>query len=54
MNDAGLCWLVVSSYDDPASVQQARDAGADGFVSKRDAGGELLETIRKVLSTQYM
>jgi DNA-binding NarL/FixJ family response regulator len=45
MNGSEPCWLVVSAYDDPATVERASEAGADAFLSKRDAGDALLETI---------
>lgn len=45
----GPRWLVVSAHDDQAFVRQARDVGANGFLSKRDAGGRFIAAIRSVL-----
>lgn len=41
-------WLVMSSRDDPATVQQAHEAGADGFLPKREASHGLVAAIRKL------
>ena len=49
MNGTGPRWLVVSSYDDQDTVRRAQEAGADGFLSKRDASDELLLSIWEVL-----
>lgn len=41
-------WLVVSAYDNEAIVERVRDAGAHGFLSKRDAGDGLRAALRDV------
>lgn len=40
--------IVVSIHDDPAAVNEAGSAGADGFVLKRRAVVDLLPAIREV------
>jgi DNA-binding NarL/FixJ family response regulator len=42
--------LVLSSYDDLECVEQMRDAGVAGFLSKRSASIQLVEAIRTVRS----
>jgi len=42
--------LVLSSYDDLECVEQMRDAGVVGFLSKRSAANQLVEAIRTVRS----
>jgi len=42
--------LVLSSYDDLECVEQMRDAGVAGFLSKRSAANQLVEAIRTVRS----
>ncbi len=42
--------VVLSSYDDLQCVEQMREAGAAGFVSKRSAANQLVEAIRTVRS----
>jgi DNA-binding NarL/FixJ family response regulator len=43
-------WLVVSGHEAPEKVQRAFDAGADGFLSKREAADALRPAIRSVLA----
>lgn len=42
-------WLVVSGHEAPERVQRAFDAGAHGFLSKREAADALRPAIRSVL-----
>jgi DNA-binding NarL/FixJ family response regulator len=42
--------LVLSSYDDLECVEQLREAGAVGFLTKRSAANQLVEAIRTVRS----
>jgi len=46
----GLAVLVYSMHESPQVIQQALDAGAVGYVTKREASGSLLEAIRTVLA----
>lgn len=46
----GLAVLVYSMHESPQVIQQALDAGAVGYVTKREASGSLLEAIRNVLA----
>ena len=40
--------IVVSVYDDPTAVQEAADAGAEGFVLKRRAVVDLIPAVDQV------
>lgn len=44
-------WLVMSVHDDPFTVRRVLASGADEFLSKREAGDVLLQTIRRMLRT---
>jgi len=47
--------LVYSMHDGSNIIRQALDAGAGGYVTKREASGSLLEAIRSVLQgTRYL
>jgi DNA-binding NarL/FixJ family response regulator len=45
----GLKLILLSSHDEPALLQAARNAGADGLVSKRRIATELLAAVDEVL-----
>ena len=49
MKEEAPRWLVVSSLDDPATIRQAHEAGADAFLPKHEAKRMLVATLRKVL-----
>jgi DNA-binding NarL/FixJ family response regulator len=46
----GLRVLVVSGFDDPASVDEALTAGADAFISKSAAADDLAAAVRQVFN----
>jgi DNA-binding NarL/FixJ family response regulator len=46
----GLRVLVISGFDDPASVDEALTAGADAFISKSAAGDDLAAAVRQVFN----
>lgn len=45
--------LMLSSVDEPSTVQLALDRGATGFVSKAKAAFEIVETIKLILQIDY-
>lgn len=46
----GLRVLVISGFDDPATVQEALTAGADAFISKSAAADDLAAAVRQVFN----
>jgi DNA-binding NarL/FixJ family response regulator len=46
----GLRVLVISGFDDPASVEEALAAGADAFISKTAAADDLAAAVRQVFN----
>jgi DNA-binding NarL/FixJ family response regulator len=46
----GLRVLVISGFDDPASVDEALTAGANAFISKSAAGDDLAAAVRQVFN----
>lgn len=51
----GMAVVVYSMHDSPQVIRQAVEAGAAGYVTKREASGPLLEAIRTVLGgSRYM
>ncbi len=45
----GLKVLVISGHDETVAKKRAMEAGADGFVLKRDAARDLLPAVEKIL-----
>jgi DNA-binding NarL/FixJ family response regulator len=41
--------IVLSRYDEPAALEKALAAGAEGFVLKHEAAGDLIPAVRAVL-----
>ena len=54
MHRSGVPVVVCSSHEEPEYVRRALNAGARGYVSKRDAGQWLARTIRDVLNGWVM
>lgn len=54
MQKSGVPMVVCSSHEEPEYVRKALNAGARGYVSKRDAGQWLARTIRDVLDGWVM
>lgn len=55
LRDRNLPVLVYSMHEGSHVVRQALDAGAGGYVTKREASGSLLEAVRAVLAeTLYL
>jgi len=48
----GMKIIVISVHDEPCIGQSAMEAGADGFVLKRDLATELMPAVDAVLSGQ--
>jgi two-component system response regulator FimZ (fimbrial Z protein) len=46
---AGLKVILLSAHDEPAISKAARDAGAEGLVSKREIATDLLTAVDDVL-----
>lgn len=49
----GLAVLVLTMYDEPLLIERAMRAGALGYVTKRDAGTEVVTAIRHVLDGEF-
>lgn len=50
LKDTKVKVLVFTMHDNVAFVEQALDAGADGYITKNNAGNILIDAIRKVAS----
>jgi len=49
LRERGMLVIVYSMHDDAAVVRRALNAGAHGYITKREAGRSLIEAIRGVL-----
>jgi len=49
---SGVKILFLSAFDSPEIVERALNAGANGYVVKRDAGSELVVAVEEVLQSR--